>query len=485
MIIRSENFQVLRGFPMFGLLIAFTIVCYGRLTLYFNTPYLDECDYLFVGRVLLSGIEWQTQTYIFSSNLPLYAFGLADTFGGYLAGRMLSAVLGVIMLVFYYHAIKTLLRDGLVAGFSTLFLGTHASHIFVSKFATYDILCLSFFMPALWALAHAIQGRERQNILWGILAAILYSMAVLSKYIAIAYLPLLALALFILYRKIGIAFIGVVALIIGGYIFYYKGELLLLYQNQILGDHQPNSSYLQIFEQIGIYLGVLIIFALAGVRAAKKQQSWWLIGFFFVFALPLLVYHIRGRDITSLFKHVIFSILFLAPLAGIFLSELLRAGRENRWVRLFVGSVCVGLSVLYLYQLRMMEQAYPATANIVRFVEQHITPRTTIMSEDSYLFRYHFFPRLPLAQLHEMSWYDNDNNQSYTHQDVVDGIWDGKFDFVYVNELNIPFELREKLIQSVLPNKYELVFEEPFLTSQVMSRHNQGFQRLYKLRITK
>jgi hypothetical protein len=481
-----------------------------RLTVDFNTPYLDECDYIFVGRVLLSGGQWQTQTYIFSSNFPLYVMGLADKAAalvgeGYLAARILACLLGAWSLWCYYRAVSCLFDNKSTGAWATLLFALQAPHIFISKFATYDIVCMAWFAPAMWMLACALRSAQGGIIMsqgmpqneasisltrpmfFALAATVLLLGAILSKYIALAYAPLLVVVLWIARHRVG----AVVATLLGAsvlsaYVWYYRAELWALYHNHILGDHKANSTYLQILGIIASYCGLLVV--LIGslwlwLRTKTTLLNVRLYVGLAVFSLPLLLYHLYTRDLLSLNKHAVYGVFFLAPIA----ADLLRAGFDAPLVRrTYIQLVAAGCSVLVLavnwYHVYQMEHAFPRTASVVERVKQSMTPQTTIMSEDPYLFRYHFYPTLDIPQLAEMSWFDNNADGKFEQQDVIDALWDGKFEYVYINEQIVPYELRLKLIEGVLPHSYDKIYEEPYSISQVMNRHNAGIMRLYKRR---
>lgn len=472
------------------------VMLWLRLSLNFNTPYLDECDYMFVGRVLLSGVEWKTHTYIFSSDLPLLLMGVADRLGGYLAARSLAAVLGVWSLWWYYRAVKALFGNEehtqsngeQTARWATLILALQAPHIFISKFATYDIVCMAFFAPALWAAAKALRDERGAAVAmrYALLAAALLVCAVMSKYIALAYAPILVLLLFTRSRSAAVAAFALGAVALGAYVFAHREDLLALYRLQILGDHKANSTYAQILSIIGQYCGLLFVLTVAAwllVRSKTTFLSPWLYLCLLVCALPLPLYHIYTRDLLSLNKHAVYATLFLAPIVADMLRRGFDAPLLPRWrIHLFAIIAIAAMAALAWYHVGQMQRAFPNTARVVNYVREHSTPQTSIMSEDPYLFRYHFYPTLPIAQLAEITWFDNNMDGKHEEQDVVDALWEGKFEYVYINEQNTSYELRRKLTEGVLPRCYEKVYEEPYNISQVMNRHDAGALQLYRRR---
>jgi hypothetical protein len=81
-----------------------------------------------------------------------------------------------------------------------------------------------------------------------------------------------------------------------------------------------------------------------------------------------------------------------------------------------------------------------------------------------------------------MTWFDNDGDNIHEARDVVAAVWEGKFDYVYLNGLVAP-ALSEVLRNEVLPHSYEKVVEIPFSTSPVMSTVTTGSLKVYKSRV--
>jgi len=75
---------------------------------------------------------------------------------------------------------------------ATLLLGFEGAHLYSSALATYDIISFTAFTCALPCVLYTCQSSSKQ-LLWAILSSVALSVAVLSKYIAIIYLPIFAL----------------------------------------------------------------------------------------------------------------------------------------------------------------------------------------------------------------------------------------------------------------------------------------------------
>ncbi len=509
--------------PAFWGIVTFVLLAlaYLRLVINFNAPYLDECDYIFVGRALLSGEPWITKTYMFSSDMHLYIYGLADRiFSGelsYLAARACAVLMGCASLWFFYGFVRHLYGKHVdshrIAEISTLLLALTVPHVFISQFATYDIVCFMFFAASLWMLAASVlnpddtapqqqalkqqalkqqalkqqttkQQTTKQQTLMMCAGAVLFALAVLAKYVVIAYAPLLFLALLMRNRRAALLFILIVSAMLGGYVFFYRAELLQLYQNQILGTHKSNATVWKIIATALEYCGFTALLA-GGIFLFKKEKvlSTWFYGALALFAVPLVAYHLRSQDVISLYKHIIYTCCFLAPIAGETLYVLLRraADHDNDWLRALAAALVVFACGLLAWQLRAVQTAYPNTDTVTHLVRKSMTAEMTILSEDAYLFRYACFPTIPTKNLEEMTWFDNNHDGKHEAQDVIDAVWDGKFEYVYLNGL-ILRELGDELRRGVLQRHYDCILTIPFTNSTVMSPINTGSLSLYRRR---
>ncbi|MES2766022.1 MAG: glycosyltransferase family 39 protein [Bacteroidota bacterium] len=470
--------------PRLRLLFAIIAVClavtaYLRVTLDFNAPYMDECDYLFVGRLYLEGKDWGSQAYIFGSDISLYILGIFDTLGGYIPARAMAAFLGVLSLFFFFKYAQELLKNTGIAIFSTIILSLAAPHIFISKYATYDIICYVFFTASLWV---GLQGLRSHSLKTTLLATLLFLLAVLTKYVAIGYAPFLFLVVFVRNKRNALIAAGFFAALLGLYILANFAELKQLYFNHIIGSHQGRSTYWQVLQLVFRYTALLYILAFFAIIFKKnfpfKDRSLWTL---LMLSLPIILYHLRSRDLISACKHMVYPATFLAPIAGAMFTTLLKANFRPRVVKLLPYFALPALALIGFFQTREMENSFPDTRNVVAFLKDKITPQTRIISEDSYLFRYYFYPKLSLKNLPELGYHDNNMDGKFEEQDVVDAVWEGKFDYVFLTGQITP-ELTRKLREGVLPNSYVKIFSEPFKNSEAMRRNASGNMEIYGLK---
>ena len=234
------------------------IALWLRSRLNFNSAYMDESDYLFVGRRLLSGETWPSKEYIFSSDLPLLALGFGESLGGLVGARSVSLILGIISLVLYLLFVRALNLGAGVAMLATALFAIASPHVNISKLATYDSMCLALFTGSAWLVAHILSSEEKgqRTARLALVASFLMALAILSKYVAALYAPIFGLALV---RHHPIAGALPSAAILSGYCLTHREALKRLYEIQISGVHGPNSSSVELLATFGLYCGLPLL----------------------------------------------------------------------------------------------------------------------------------------------------------------------------------------------------------------------------------
>lgn len=468
-----ERFPLLPWILVGGLL---ALALWQRLTLAFNGPYLDESDYLYVSRMLNAGVHWNTYTYVFSSHLPIELLGIAERIGGLYGARGLAAVLGLASLGLCFAAVRALLGTR-VAGWSTLVLMLAAPHVFISKFATYDIPAFFFAALAAWLLAEALRRRRRA---WAFASAasLAFAAAVLSKYLVILLAPVLAVLVAVRRPRLLAWALLPCAAVLLEYAHRHWPDLRSLYQNQVLHAHAGNSTRAQLLWLATSYVGPVLLLAGAAVAGlvARSGARWRVLRVplaLATLAAPVVAMHLRSADMVSMYKHMVYPVAALAPLAGLFLHRL------SRRRALLPFALVAAMGALGHYQTRQMERAFPDFRALLAAIAPDLKPETSIMSEEAYLFRYAFAGSSRGEHFYEMTWFDNDKDGQHTPQDVIDAVWDGKADYVMTYGQITP-KLAHKLREGVLPHSYHKVYVQPYQLSGVMSRITAGTIELWK-----
>ncbi len=477
--------------PQFFLAILIAVVAASFLLRFqfdFNTGHMDEYDYLFVGKRLLSGQTWPSYTYIFGSDLNWYLLGLGERWQGISGARMVAAGFGLLSLLGIYWLVYSLWQRHLTAFIAAALLSIQSIQLFISRFATYDIISFACFSLALAPLLLACTQSSRIKYSYLLLSIVLMVLAITSKYVVVLYLPVVAGFAFFYSRRIGLLFGSAVGFILLGYVAVHWESLQVLYRVQIQGVHgSGNGSAQYIVETILTYhSGLLITWLLAVLWCMRvhsnpfwKQSTFKKLMLLLLLALPMLAYHLNALNMISLFKHLVYATLFLVPATAWLLTSFLESEKNNSLKQWLASSLILAMCALNYQQLKLMEVSYANVTPIIQQVEMGLDPNDTILSEDPYLFRYLASETLPQTQIKESGWLDNNFDGKHQHQDVIDAVWDQKFSYVYLNDQLHP-ELNKKLRNILTIKKYKPLVDKAYKISDVMSRQVTGRIGLYK-----
>ncbi len=456
-----------------------------RFSLGFNSHYVDESDYMFAGSLLLDGSVWPTKTYIFSSNVPLYLIGWGASWNHDYGARALSLLPGLLSLLSLFLLYRSLLRDRTLALIATVLIAVQATHIFQSKLATYDIWCFFLFVTAAWQL-HSHSVTRRHLSLQMINGSLLFALAVLSKYVVIVYAPVFLLLLWLgCSRGSAVLFAILQALVLGIYTLQNAADLQILFNTQLAGQHLQNSTVWQVSLLLCSLLWPLVLLSIPAVwKSFSRQQSFLdlpavsrhLLKVLVLLALVLPAYHLISGNRIAVYKHALYSAMFLAPLAAAGITLLWRAGAPSR--RMLAGAALLTLlAVLAVHQTRTMENAYPNTHEVMARLSEQVNHRSRILSENPYLHRNHFRDQIALQHLHDMDTLpepDSESNRSRLLRDFTIA----EYDFVLLDERFHP--AKSRFLRSNMPPHYELVHTESYATSDLSSGNTHGEIALYR-----
>jgi hypothetical protein len=473
-------------------LLAAVVVCVAvwlllslRFSLGFNSHYVDESDYMFAGRLLLDGSLWPTKTYIFSSNLPLYLIGWGANLDYEYGARALSLIPGLFSLGALYLLYLSMLGNRTLALLAAALIGLQATHIFQSKLATYDIWCFFLFVTAAWQL-HSHARTRRHLSLQMICGSLLFACAVLSKYVVVIYAPLFFALLWIgSSRGSAVLFAILQTLVLGIYAMQNAAELQILFNTQLAGQHLHNSSGWQVLWLLGGLLWPLLIMTPASIwKTLRRQQSFLdlpainrnSLKVLIILAIALPAYHLISGNRIAMYKHALYSAIFLAPVAAAGLALMVRSLKPG--FQAPVASLVLALlTVIAVLQTRAMESAFPDTRAVMSVLDQQVTHRSRILSENPYLHRSHFLDRIALQNLYDMDSLPAAGSPENDARLVREFITAG-FDFVLLDGRFDP--ARTALLRANMPAHYELVHSEPYATSDISSGNTHGEITLYR-----
>lgn len=439
------------------------VALWPRLELGLCGPSLEESGGLYVARLLREHVPWNTYNYVPSSRIPLHVLGLGDAAGGLVGARLVAGLLGAGALGFAYAAARTLFGSKRIAAWSALLLALQAPLIAASRTASAEVVALFFFTGATWLF---LEGMNRRTVGWLLcmLGSVSFSVAVLSSYAVLALAPVVLLI--VAARRPRLIFPSVLpsAVLLADYAHRHWADLQLLFANQLARISSLPPSRASIAWEAASLIGPLLVLALAGLvmqvtRTGTQWRALRLHGFLLLLALPLPALHLLANDGTALAPHLLYPLLALAPLAAWFLHRL---ARRNLVLPLALAAIIGGLGVK---QSGALARAYPDLRPVIDYLRPRIGPTTTALSEDGFVLRY-AFPEMPGRNFAELTYFDNDLDGKHTAQDVVDGVWDGKVDYVLTTGKIAP-ELVDKLRNGVLPHRYRKVLGRAYPGGEV------------------
>jgi 4-amino-4-deoxy-L-arabinose transferase-like glycosyltransferase len=289
-----------------------------------QSAYMDEATYIQVGGILLAHrlpspdlVGRDFGSYLW----PILAAAM-DRVGGLLAVRLLTAVLGAFMVLgsvlFAYrctHAITEARRRrvALIAGFV---MAVFPTAIAIGRFGTYDALAGACFMCG---VALVVPVRNSRQPLFLPLAAALLFVGFLSKYVLAIYFPFLCLYLMLRSWSLrqlilnSALFVLPLAAFCSVYAFFNWHQLAyLLHFSSGYSDLRSDFPLREYLLQRGdlLLLGLLAIWGLRSASRECKEVTLGGVGVIFAFQA-------FARADYDFWKHSIYSVYFLAPLAAI------------------------------------------------------------------------------------------------------------------------------------------------------------------------
>ena len=451
-----------------------------RLNFGFNSGHMDEYDYLFAGKMLLLDIEWPTHTYIFGADFNWYPFAGLDFFTNSLsATRAVSFLWGALSLVGMYQFTNALWNNRLAATFSTALLSVEAAHIYTSKYISYDIVSFCLFVWSLYFIFIAMTEKKLKNR-WLLAGSTLVALAVLSKYIVVLYLPLIAAVAF--YINVKRALIGtlLVTTIIGLYVLTWKNDLSVLLAVQ-LSDTHTNNSHIgnivdRVLEQQLVIYGLLAIAIALISQMARKKYSVSIV--LIAFSLPMIIYHVYSENLISLYKHLAYNSIFIIPIIA-YAFALQVEHVKSFWFSSVSGiAVIVCFAIYNNMQLISMEQGFPNSSAMLNTLPS-VKKSDSVLSENPYLFRYHLHSKLSQDNIKESNWFDNNHDGIIESTDIEQAIWDKKFEYVYLNDQVHKYK-NVQYRQLLEQRGYHLLYNSAYKISDKLTNNTEGHLTLYK-----
>lgn len=305
------------------------ILAIRLIDLDYNTAFVDEAIYIINGQQALQGTSgFVAVRYMFGSYLyPVLAALFGQLFGNELLGaRVLSALYTTLAAGSIYVFTRRVINP--FAGVCAMIIfGFAANSRLVGQLATYDTLgvALTAVLLMLLGLSLTDDNSARQERLM-FYAGVAFAASVLAKYIVLLLAPALVLVVLgLLWRceralvwRLARAFALPVVAILFAYGTIFLDDLLRFVAGVSGFSSQP-APRAQIIQAVRDALWPYILLALLGttVLFIQRNREARLAAIALLVAGAILpVYHSLAGNIRSLDKHVVYSLVMLAPLCG-------------------------------------------------------------------------------------------------------------------------------------------------------------------------
>ncbi len=308
-----------------------------------HSAFMDESSYILTGRILFErhevyagALEWTFGSYLW----PLLA-GAADMLAGPRLVRTLTAAFGVVMTLAtvataYQLAPRRIdhARRWAAALLAGLIMAVFPTAIAIGRFGTYDALAGAAFMSG---VALLVRARVAGGRAWLLGAAGLLFVGFLAKYLVALYFPLICLYLLASARDRRALmhtirwFVAPLSAACAVYFLLFHRSLfaLLAFSANYTGLKSDNPVRDYLLERPEVWLLALV--AALGWRRADRLGR----GIAVAGAGALLAFQALARPDHDFWKHSIYMIFFLAPLAGLALAPAVE--RVMRWTAMALG----------------------------------------------------------------------------------------------------------------------------------------------------
>jgi len=327
----------------------------------------------------------------------------------------MAAGLGLVSISAIFGFVRRLFSNTVGVG-AALIAAVLGPAVLVSRIATRDAGSFCFFALGLWAFARAWQENKKRD--WA-LSAIFFFAAFLCKYLVAIYFPALVIVALWKRRAAPLSFAVPLAMFCAVYAALYWNDLLhLLRYGAGYGSlRAPADQSLRIYFWDRWDFWILAAIALIPLFVRKWRVPAALL---WSGSLIMLLFQLKSRADFDYWKHVNYSLIFLAPVAVAGL--IFMAGWITRSA--FTHTVCGGLLVVllagtmaWLGRIQSLDQFifWQNVEPVLAYFENRLTPNDRVLVDDT-VFRYYFTPPLHQNQITDPMYFhygDKVGDQAY------------------------------------------------------------------------
>ncbi len=291
--------------------------------------FVDEATYAVAGRMIheaggvgSAGLPAFATYFSGAPHLYPWLAAAANRAGGLEGARLTSFVCMVIAMLAVYVTSRQLFRDRLSGVCAAAIFAIQAPVLFLARFATFDAPAVALLAVAIAACAFGT-NRERHaaTLAWLTVAGACIGVASVVKYASLLYVPAVGLFAVALEPRrwltrslaVGISAVVVIVFLVSlGNAREIATGFLTTTLTRVAPSGGRADDILAFAAQLGGVVGLLAIPTLVAPRPVSR----WVVATLLLFALAAPLNHARLHEFVSLHKHVAFSLVLLAPLAG-------------------------------------------------------------------------------------------------------------------------------------------------------------------------
>lgn len=384
----------------------------------YNTAFVDEAIYATVGEEVLRGIFWESAlSWMGGSYLYPVISALINRLYGLAGVRAFS----------YF----CLFIAGICGGEIARKIGGRGARIFtvslffssaivlnLASLGTYDAPAILFFaLSTLFAINSRTESK-RKEILLILGSAILFLLSVLSKYIAIIFLPFLILFLMPADSK---RFLKRILLFLlpffCGFVIYSVINLDSL--TNFFGSDAFKDTKDRVFIAINI-AKLLNVYALVPFSLLfmlyKKPAHKYVLFVLFLAGLAPISYHLVFSNYRSVWKHLVLSLFLWSPIMGSSASLILSRFNKFTQVREIYSNVSqlvyAGLIAVVIFGLWLnmsdhwrFQRSWPSASASLQYLAKVRRPSDKVFAEGSAVYKYHLFDGFENPFSWTSTWY--------------------------------------------------------------------------------
>ncbi|QQS38693.1 glycosyltransferase family 39 protein [Candidatus Woesebacteria bacterium] len=454
----------------------------------FNTAFVDEAIYATIGEEVLRKIYWENAiSWMGGSYLYPVISGFINRYYGLEGIRMFSAL--CVLTAGVLSAKLARLLGGKYSSLAALIFFLFSSlSLNLGQLGTYDtpsLMCMSISFYCVITSRYHI-GKRKFLLL--ILSSFFMTLAVLSKYVAILFVPTIILAIiptvkntteFIKHIPKLTVYILCWSLpftaLVGWYVFVNYSQVINFFEGDFFSEP---SNLLTIFTTLiqstnFIIIGATtsLVYALLKVKGEKK----WLVIVLFIGGLAPILYHLSSMNIRSFPKHLVFTLFYWVPLTGWILNKIytkltqvsnsftfINNSYQLIWTTLFI--LIITNTWLSFAKHWQFQRSWPSSTATLEYLREHRKNDDKIFAEAAAIYKFHMFEGFEDPSAWPSTWH-----LEYKGKFGVDAmkmaISEKAFDYIILNDYFTSEINRE--IKPVINEYYEVVAFDDYKLSGV------------------